>query len=55
MHFRECSKIIQAKVIDRQDDKETEARLDVWCNNSNDSIAIAVQKQEDNIGESEQK
>ena len=41
--FRECVKL-SSKVIDRQDNKETEARLDVWCNNSNDNIAIAGAK-----------
>ena len=48
--FRECVKL-SSKVIDRQDNKETEARLNVWCNNSNDSIAIAGAKAGRQYGE----
>ena len=48
--FRECVKL-SSKVIDRQDNKETEARLDVWCNNSNDNIAIAGAKAGRQYGE----
>ena len=36
--FRECVKL-SSKVIDRQEDSETEARLDAWCK-SNDLIAV---------------
>ena len=42
---------LSSKVIDRQDNKETEARLDVWCNNSNDNIAIAGAKAGRQYGE----
>ena len=48
--FRECVKL-SSKVINRQDNKETEARLNVWCNNSNDSIAIAGAKAGRQYGE----
>ena len=37
--FRECVKL-SSKVIDRQDDSETDARLDAWCK-SNDLIAVS--------------
>ena len=33
--FRECVKL-SSKVIDRQEDKETEQRLDVWCSKGAD-------------------
>lgn len=33
--FRECAKLA-AKVIDRQKDRETEDRLDVWCSKGHD-------------------
>ena len=36
--FRECVKL-SSKVIDRQEDAETEARLDAWCK-SDDLIAV---------------
>ena len=36
--FRECVKL-SSKVIDRQEDSETDARLDAWCK-SNDLIAV---------------
>ena len=36
--FRECVKL-SSKVIDRQEDSETEARLDAWCK-SDDPIAV---------------
>ncbi len=37
--FRECCKL-SSRVIDRQDDKETQERLDVWCEQSTDQYAI---------------
>ena len=46
--FRECVKL-SSKVIDRQDNKETEARLDVWCNNQMTVLLLQVQKQEDSM------
>ena len=36
--FRECVKL-SSKVIDRQEDAETEARLDAWCK-SDDLVAV---------------
>lgn len=41
--FRECCKL-SSKVIDRQDDKETEFRLNVWCNETTDPDALAGAK-----------
>lgn len=38
--FRECSKLA-SRVIDRQDDKETQERLDIWCEKSTDEYALA--------------
>lgn len=37
--FRECSKL-SSRVIDRQDDKETQERLDIWCEKSTDEYAL---------------
>ena len=37
--FRECCKLA-ARVIDRQDDKETQERLDAWCEKSTDEFAL---------------
>jgi hypothetical protein len=37
--FRECCKLA-SRIIDRQDDKETQERLDIWCEKSNDSFAL---------------
>lgn len=36
--FRECAKLA-SRVIDRQNDEETQQRLDIWCNESNDKHA----------------
>lgn len=36
--FRECAKLA-SRIIDRQDDKETQERLETWCNESNDEFA----------------
>jgi hypothetical protein len=38
--FRECCKL-SSRVIDRQDDKETQDRLDIWCEKSRDEYALA--------------
>jgi len=38
--FRECCKLA-SRVIDRQDDTETQSRLDTWCTVGNDTAAIA--------------
>lgn len=38
--FRECCKLA-SRVIDRQDDKETQYRLDVWCKDTIDIHALA--------------
>ena len=38
--FRECCKLA-SRVIDRQEDVETQERLDAWCEKSNDEYAIA--------------
>lgn len=37
--FRECAKLA-SRIIDRQDDKETQHRLDVWCNETIDKDAV---------------
>lgn len=37
--FRECVKL-SSRIIDRQQDEETQYRLDVWCNESTDSYAL---------------
>ena len=37
--FRECCKL-SSRIIDRQEDKETLERLDVWCKKSNDKFAL---------------
>lgn len=37
--FRECSKL-SSRIIDRQDDLETQERLDVWCSSSTDQYAL---------------
>lgn len=37
--FRECCKLA-SRIIDRQQDAETQERLDVWCEKSTDSYAI---------------
>jgi hypothetical protein len=37
--FRECCKLA-SRIIDRQQDEETQYRLDVWCNKSTDSYAL---------------
>ena len=37
--FRECCKL-SSRVIDRQDDAETQYRLDVWCEKSTDEYAL---------------
>lgn len=36
--FRECAKLA-SRIIDRQNDEETQYRLNVWCNESNDEYA----------------
>ena len=41
--FRECVKL-SSKVIDGQNDSETQARLDVWCTTGTDDHAIAGAK-----------
>ncbi len=38
--FRECCKLA-SRVIDRQDDAETQFRLDVWCEKTTDEYALA--------------
>jgi hypothetical protein len=38
--FRECCKLA-SRIIDRQDDTETQLRLDTWCTVGNDADAIA--------------
>jgi hypothetical protein len=38
--FRECCKLA-SKTIDRQDDEETNHRLEVWCTTGTDENAIA--------------
>ena len=37
--FRECVKL-SSRIIDRQQDEETQYRLDVWCNESTDRYAL---------------
>jgi hypothetical protein len=37
--FRECCKLA-SRIIDRQQDEETQYRLDVWCNESTDEYAL---------------
>ena len=37
--FRECVKL-SSRIIDRQQDEETQHRLDVWCNESTDEYAL---------------
>lgn len=37
--FRECCKLA-SRIIDRQDDGETQFRLDVWCNETSDPVAL---------------
>ena len=37
--FRECVKL-SSRIIDRQQDEETQYRLDVWCNESTDEYAL---------------
>ena len=37
--FRECVKL-SSRIIDRQQDEETQHRLDVWCNKSTDEYAL---------------
>jgi len=37
--FRECCKLA-SRIIDRQDDKETQERLDTWCEKSTDEYAL---------------
>jgi len=37
--FRECAKLA-SRVIDRQQDKETQERLRIWCEESNDAYAV---------------
>jgi len=37
--FRECCKL-SSRVIDRQDDAETQYRLDIWCEKSTDEYAL---------------
>jgi hypothetical protein len=37
--FRECCKL-SSRIIDRQQDEETQHRLDVWCNNTTDNYAL---------------
>jgi hypothetical protein len=37
--FRECCKL-SSRIIDRQQDAETQERLDIWCNNSTDKYAL---------------
>lgn len=37
--FRECAKLA-SRVIDRQQDEETQYRLNVWCNDSTDQYAL---------------
>ena len=37
--FRECAKLA-SRIIDRQQDDETQHRLEIWCNNSTDHYAL---------------
>jgi hypothetical protein len=37
--FRECCKL-SSRIIDRQQDEETQHRLDAWCNNTTDDYAL---------------
>jgi len=37
--FRECCKLA-SRIIDRQQDEETQHRLDIWCNESTDEYAL---------------
>jgi hypothetical protein len=41
--FRECVKL-SSKVIDGQNDSETQSRLDIWCTTGTDEYAIAGAK-----------